>query len=116
MSLTNQYIKANLSNHCHRITGIRDDAATLTTYLTAQPAAWSDVAGTYDLDFGRAAMPRPGPQRRGLFDFLGDASDFLLHGDIDLDKSANFPTVLGTPGQNHSIINTPKSVVTPVTY
>ncbi|KAI4099484.1 MAG: hypothetical protein LQ339_005911 [Xanthoria mediterranea] len=90
------------------ITGIRDDAATLTTYLTAQPAAWSDVAGTYDLDFGRAAMPRPGPQRRGLFDFLGDASDFLLHGDIDLDKSANFPTVLGTPGQNHSIINIPK--------
>ena len=58
-------------------------------------------------------MPRPGPQRRGLFDFLGDASDFLLHGDIDLDKSANFPTVLGTPGQNHSIINIPKSVITP---
>ena len=59
-------------------------------------------------------MPRPGPQRRGLFDFLGDASDFLLHGDIDLDKSANFPIVVGTPGQNHSIIDIPKSVVIPL--
>ncbi|KAI4278080.1 MAG: hypothetical protein L6R38_005321, partial [Xanthoria sp. 2 TBL-2021] len=90
------------------ITDIREDAAKLTTYLTAQPAAWSDVAGTYDLDFGKAAMPRPGPQRRGLFDFLGGASDFLLHGDIDFDKSAKFPTAIGTPGQNYSIIDIPK--------
>ncbi|KAI4226097.1 MAG: hypothetical protein LQ349_006940 [Xanthoria aureola] len=90
------------------ITDIRDDAARLTTYLTAQPAAWSDVAGTYDLDFGKAAMPRPGPQRRGFPDIVKGTGDFLLHGDIDLDKSVNFPTVLGTPGQKRSIINTPK--------
>lgn len=58
-------------------------------------------------------MPRPGPQRRGLFDFLGGASDFLLHGDIDFDKSAKFPTAIGTPGQNYSIIDIPKSVASP---
>ncbi|KAI4263395.1 MAG: hypothetical protein L6R42_001455 [Xanthoria sp. 1 TBL-2021] len=95
------------------ITDIREDAAKLTTYLTAQPAAWSDVAGTYDLDFGKAAMPRPGPQRRGLGDVIdsvhrkiGDAIDSL--GNYDFDKSARFPTAIGTPGQNHPIFNNPK--------
>ncbi|KAL8977887.1 MAG: hypothetical protein Q9205_006403 [Flavoplaca limonia] len=102
------------------ITDIREDKAKLTTYLTAQPAAWSDVAGTYNLDFGRAAMPQPGspssPQRRGLGDFFGgvgdlfsDAGDFLS-GDISFDKSANFPTTIGVPGENHTIIDIPKSV------
>ncbi|KAL8886227.1 MAG: hypothetical protein Q9192_006521, partial [Flavoplaca navasiana] len=100
------------------ITDIREDKAKLTTYLTAQPAAWSDVAGTYNLDFGRAAMPQPaspsGPQRRGLRDFFGgvrdlfsDAGDFLS-GDISFDKSANFPTTIGVPGENHTIIDIPK--------
>ncbi|KAI4267357.1 MAG: hypothetical protein LQ337_008391 [Flavoplaca oasis] len=107
------------------ITDIREDKAKLTTYLTAQPAPWSDVAGTYDLDFGRAAMPQPGshsgPQRRGLLgdifngvkDVIGGVGDVIsdvgdvLSGDIAFDKSANFPVTIGVPGENHPIINTP---------
>ena len=52
-----------------RISGIREDATTLTTYLTAQPAPWSDVAGTYDMDFGKAIpFQRPSQlQSRGLW-------------------------------------------------
>ncbi|KAL8991674.1 MAG: hypothetical protein Q9169_007759 [Polycauliona sp. 2 TL-2023] len=93
------------------ITDIREDAAKLTTFLTAQIAAWSDVAGTYDLDFGRAAMPPPGPpsgpQRRGIFDFIDSVGD-TLSGDISFDESANFPTTIGVPGENHTIIDIPK--------
>ncbi|KAL8669848.1 MAG: hypothetical protein Q9168_005577 [Polycauliona sp. 1 TL-2023] len=103
------------------ITDIREDAAKLTTYLTAQTAPWSDIAGTYDLDFGRAAMPPPGspsgPQKRGISDLFGSAADALsgaadaITGDISFDKSANFPTAIGVPGENHTIIDTPKLAI-----
>ncbi|KAL8653320.1 MAG: hypothetical protein Q9226_003896 [Calogaya cf. arnoldii] len=98
-----------------RITDIREDAAKLTTYLTAELAPWSDVAGTYELDFGRAAMPQPGPQRRGLddiFDKVGDkfndAKDFASGNIVFDDKSAEFPTTIGVPGENHTIVNIPQ--------
>lgn len=98
------------SDRYSRITDIREDRAKLTTYLAAQPASWSEVAGTYDLDFGKAAMAPPRHRRRGLFDFFSDVGDFILHGDVDFDKSANFPVAIGTPGEKHSILDTAKSV------
>lgn len=35
------------------ISKIREDVKTLTTFLTARVAPWSEVAGTYTMDFGR---------------------------------------------------------------
>ncbi|KAL8728281.1 MAG: hypothetical protein Q9166_005522 [cf. Caloplaca sp. 2 TL-2023] len=96
----------------YRITDIREDKAHLTTYLTALPAPWSEIASTYDLDFGKAAMSQPKPRRRdllsGIGNFFGDAGDFFLHGDIDFDKSVNFPVSIGTPGERHSIVDISK--------
>ena len=59
----------NKTDISSRISNIREDTTTLTTYLTAQNAPWSDVAGTYDLDFGKAIpFQRPGRlQTRGLW-------------------------------------------------
>lgn len=57
------------------------DEATLTTFLAAQPAPWTDVAGTFDLDFGKVANPFVARRlrSRGLFgdvgDAIGDAAD-----------------------------------------
>ncbi|KAL8929157.1 MAG: hypothetical protein Q9172_000592 [Xanthocarpia lactea] len=99
----------------YRITNIREDRAKLTTYLTAQPASWSEIAGTFDVDFQAAAMAQPGRRRRGLgdffdgvTDFFGGVTDFVANGDIDFDKAANFPVNIGTPGERHSIVNLSK--------
>ncbi|KAL8941040.1 MAG: hypothetical protein Q9216_002487 [Gyalolechia sp. 2 TL-2023] len=112
----------------YRITQVREDPAKLTTFLTAQTAPWSDVAGTYDLDFGRAMTTPKNPQRRGLWDkiqdvgndvvdtvqdigsgvadTLGDAGDFIINGDADFSKSVKFPVSMGTPGEAHPIVST----------
>lgn len=105
----------------YRITQIREDQGKLTTFLAAQKAPWSDVAGTYDLDFGRAIASPKASRRRGLIgdigdavnhvtdtitDTLGDAGDFILHGDADFSKSVTFPVNVGTPGQVNEIVAT----------
>ncbi len=109
-----------------RISKIIEDVATSTTYLTAQPVPWSDVAGTYDMDFGKAIpFTRPNHlQSRGLWgDITGAvkgavndvksgvddvtsgvkkaASDIgnLVTGNLDLSKSVSFGMNAGTPSQ-----------------
>ena len=64
-----------MADHEHRISAIREDATSFTTYLTAQTAPWSDVAGTYDMDFGKAIpFQRPGSlQSRGLWGDITNA-------------------------------------------
>ena len=120
----------NEANFALRISNIREDTATLTTYLTAQPAPWSDVAGTYDMDFGKAIpFTRPNHlQSRGLWgDITGAvkgavndvkngvkdvtngvkqvASDVgnVLTGNLDLSKSVSFGMNAGTPNQKKQL-------------
>ncbi|KAL8957970.1 MAG: hypothetical protein Q9193_004880, partial [Seirophora villosa] len=92
------------------ITKIREDEGKLTTFLTAEKAPWSDIAGTYDLDFGRAIQPKKVSRRRGLFDTIsnavGNTGDFILNGDADFSKSVNFPVSVGTPGVVTNVVNT----------
>jgi hypothetical protein len=60
------------------ISKVTEDTATLTTHLAAKLAPWSDVAGTYDLDFGQN-NPYPHPQRlkeRGWPDLTSAPTDF----------------------------------------
>ncbi|KAL8649240.1 MAG: hypothetical protein Q9210_004516 [Variospora velana] len=77
------------------ITNIREDEEKLSTFLTAEKAPWSDVAGTYDLDFGRAIQSKKASRRRGLWDTITNAvsntGDFIINGDADFSKSVNFP-------------------------
>ncbi|KAL8633735.1 hypothetical protein Q9189_000471 [Teloschistes chrysophthalmus] len=83
------------------ITKVEEDEAKLTTHLTAQKAPWSEIAGSYDLDFGRAIPTNKTVQRRGL-GFFKD----LLTGDSDTSKSASFPLSVGTPGVSTAIVST----------
>lgn len=50
----------------NRISKIREDEPKLTTLLTASPAPWSEVAGTYDLDFGKALKGTTEVRQRDL--------------------------------------------------
>ncbi|KAL8953271.1 MAG: hypothetical protein Q9222_000876 [Ikaeria aurantiellina] len=96
----------------YRISHVQEDQAKLTTYLTAQPAPWSEIAGTYDLDFGRAIKTQQNTRKRGIIDDIGDAvgdaGDFILHGDADLSRSVTIPVAVGEPGVPHSIVDTAK--------
>ena len=84
-----------------RITGIQEDQAKLTTHLTAQIAQWSEVGGTYDLDFGSTPSKEPSAdRRRGLIDGL--------LGNFDENPSVTFPLNIGTPGKKTSIISSNK--------
>jgi len=90
------------------ISKITEDTTALTTYLTAQTAPWSDVAGTYDIDFGQA-IPYQKPQQLRERGFWGDivnvGKDVLnaATGSADLSKSVNFPMNIGQQGQRTNI-------------
>ncbi|CAD6593259.1 MAG: hypothetical protein ASARMPRED_007222 [Alectoria sarmentosa] len=71
------------------INSIREDGVSLTTYLAAQPAPWSDIGGTYDLDFGHVMAYRHGPERRHWLD--------KLKGNIDITKEKDFDLSIGHP-------------------
>ncbi|KAL8766266.1 MAG: hypothetical protein Q9194_006308 [Teloschistes cf. exilis] len=88
------------------ITKVQENEATLTTNLTAQKAPWSEIAGSYDLDFGRAIPTNKTIERRGFFD--------ILSGDSDTSKSASFPLSVGTPGVTTAIVSTSVSVPLPL--
>lgn len=67
-----------------RINDVDNDEEKFIAYLKATPAAWEDITGTFDLDFGRAVLA-PGTasklRRRqpgwldDIGDWLGDAAD-----------------------------------------
>ena len=109
----------------NRISKIREDEARLTTILTARPAAWTEIAGTYDLDFGKALKATSQAQRRDLSDIgdglksIGDdivksakqGVNAVANGAEDLagkaaqlgDKTVTFSVAVGKPNQTTSI-------------
>lgn len=54
------------------ISKIREDAKTLTTFLTARVAPWSEVAGTYTMDFGRVLPHSTTRKRMKKRDLISD--------------------------------------------
>ena len=69
---------------------------TLTTYLAAEPAPWSEVAGSYDLDYGHLVAPPNRLQRRGnILDWA--------KGNIDIDKSVDFDANWGEPNKKQTL-------------
>ncbi|KAL9004501.1 MAG: hypothetical protein Q9188_002680 [Gyalolechia gomerana] len=122
--MTDVVPKMNGKHIDFRITQIREDAAKLTTFLTAQKAPWSEVAGTYDLEFGRAITSPRNPQRRGFGDHFRKAGDhlkkagdhiagsleepdkFIKNEPVDVSKSITFPVRVGKPGEAQPIVST----------
>lgn len=76
----------------YRVTSIREDNVSLTTYLAAEPAPWSDVAGTYDLDFGHM-VTRPEPLQQRSW----------RNGDLDETKTADLDLNFGHPHEKTAI-------------
>lgn len=91
-----------------RVSTVTEDAADLTISMRTTIAAWSEVAGSYELDFGKAALHHT-TQRLRPRSFWGDiinvGKDALeaAQGNADLSKSVNFAVNLGQPGQKTSI-------------
>ncbi|CUS13506.1 unnamed protein product [Tuber aestivum] len=111
----------------YNITGIDDVEGTLTTLLKASPADWSDICGTFDLDFGTASLAPDAAQRlraRGLLDDILDGADNIIDdvgdgikdgvnaigdtfkkiGDANLDKTIVFDIGVGTEKKRTNII------------
>ena len=85
----------------YSITKITEDESTSTTHLTSQTAPWSDIAGTYDLDFGQTSLYKPTSQLKKR-SFFGDLGNDLL-GNFKESKSVTFDVSTGTKGQVSSI-------------
>ena len=82
---------AKLTSLC-RITSIKEDIPSLTTYLAAEPAPWSDVAGSYDLDFVHLTAPPKRLGRRNWFD-----------GNFDITKENDGDLKIGSPHKKQTI-------------
>ena len=98
------------------ISKVTPDATTLTTFLTAQPAPWTDVAGTYDVDFGQAisftGSESPGGEpssgngselaARGIGSFFKGLGNAFL-GNFDESKTVNVPVNVRNENQRSNI-------------
>ena len=91
-----------------RVSKVVEDSADLTIRMTTKVAQWSEVAGSYDLDFGKA-IPRIPGQKLRTRGFWGDIVDVgkgavkAAQGDFDLDKDVTFNVAVGQPGKKTNI-------------
>lgn len=70
-----------------------DNAATRTTSLVAKAIPWSEVAGSYDLEFGKAApIPQANRVKRNV-----------INGKFDKSKTITFSINAGTPNKRTNI-------------
>ena len=77
----------------YRISNVTNDRVTLTTSLAARAVDWTDVAGSYEMDFGhKVATPQANPLKRGLLD-----------GSYNKNSNSNVNISAGTPGLRKSI-------------
>ena len=105
----------------------------MTTFLTASPAPWSEVAGTYDIEFGKALNAKSKKQTRNIIGHLGNglrnigqtigngieegasalkggaedlADQFAALGDADFNRSVTFSVAVGQSNKVTNIIAT----------
>lgn len=85
----------------YSITKITEDESTSTTHLTSQTAPWSDIAATYDLDFGQTSQYKQTSQLKKRLSNRGLVDD--IFGNFDESKSVTIDVTSGTKGQVSSI-------------
>ncbi|KAL8952231.1 MAG: hypothetical protein Q9222_001845 [Ikaeria aurantiellina] len=92
----------------YKVSAVLEDVADLAIKMTTSVTRWSEVGGTYDLDFGKAT-PQPSTGRfkpRGFWGDIVDVGKTVLEaaqGDADVSKSMTFDVNVGTPGQKTNI-------------
>ena len=90
------------------ISNVTEDTATLNTYLAAQAVAWSDVGGSYDLNFGHAVSVSQAHRPKRSFSSDIDHVHNAAEGDYNKTKSANFRLDAGQQNQRVNIFTDPK--------
>lgn len=65
---------------------------------------WAQVAGTYDLDFGKAVLPKKSRFRRGFMGDIWDAVEDVVHGEFNEPFDAAFDISAGDPGNRFNIL------------
>ncbi|KAK2765672.1 hypothetical protein FQN54_008528 [Arachnomyces sp. PD_36] len=97
----------------YRITDVDNRDPGLKVVLSATPAPWKEIAGNFDLDFGKARLTnsaRRALHKRGWLDWVDDAADAIGDtfndvvdaiaevGDGELSKSVDIPVSVGEEG------------------
>lgn len=90
-----------------------EDAADLTIDMKTKVAAWSEVAGSYAMDFGKAALRQPAQRvrSRGFWGDIVDVGKDVLNaatGDFDIDEGVTFAVNVGKAGQKTNILTDTK--------
>ncbi|KAL8993524.1 MAG: hypothetical protein Q9169_006282 [Polycauliona sp. 2 TL-2023] len=86
----------------YKVSSVTEDAADLTISMRTSVTEWSEVAGSYDLDFGRLVPQARKLKPRGFWgDIVNVGKDVLdaATGDFDETKSVTFPLNIGSPGE-----------------
>lgn len=94
-----------------------EDSADLTIAMKSTVAQWPDVAGSYAIDFGNAALRQPS-QRMRPRGFWGDITNVgkdvveAVQGDFDESRSVTFNVKAGESGKKSTILKDPKGRLT----
>ncbi|KAL8940410.1 MAG: hypothetical protein Q9216_002836, partial [Gyalolechia sp. 2 TL-2023] len=97
----------------YRVSNVIESSQKLTIGMKTTVATWAEVAGTYDLDFGRVGLNQA-QQRlkpRGFWGDIGDIGKAVLEGaqgNADFDPSVTFDVNVGQPGKKEPIYADPK--------
>ncbi|KAL9595556.1 MAG: hypothetical protein Q9219_006376 [cf. Caloplaca sp. 3 TL-2023] len=92
----------------YKVSNVMKSSKDLTIGMKTTTTQWSEVAGTYDLDLGKASLSQS-PQRlkpRGFFGDIVDVGKTVLQaaqGNFDESLPVNFNVNVGTPGQKTNI-------------
>ncbi|KAL8839222.1 MAG: hypothetical protein Q9170_001828 [Blastenia crenularia] len=92
----------------YKVSNVIESSAHLTIGMKTTIAQWSEVAGTYDLDFGSATFTPPSRKVKPR-DFWGDTVDVgkgvleAAQGNADQSESVTFAVNVGQPGQKTNI-------------
>ncbi|KAL9011588.1 MAG: hypothetical protein Q9173_003576 [Seirophora scorigena] len=97
----------------YKVSSVTEDSADLTIAMKSTVAAWSEVAGSYDLDFGKAALRHPsqGMRPRGFWGDIANVGKDVLgatQGNDDISKSFSFNVAAGQSGKKEAILKDPK--------
>lgn len=92
---------------------VTEDASDRTISMKTTIAQWSEAGGSFEFDFGKAAM-RQNPQRLRPRGFWGDIVNVgkgvldAAQGNADLSRNVNFAVNVGQSGQKTNIYSDSK--------
>ncbi|KAL8925993.1 MAG: hypothetical protein Q9172_001996 [Xanthocarpia lactea] len=90
----------------YKVSSVTEDSADLTVRMRTKVTDWSEVGGSYDLDFGRMIPQARKLKPRGFWGDIVDVGKDVLdaaQGDFDDTKSVSFGVNVGTPGKKTNI-------------